>query len=222
MKLTKCFLFILSLFLLSCVKTADLLPIKPEKNISQIITWGDSLTFGLGGGGVTYPNVLQQLSSIKVINEGVSGNTSKQIAARMVDSTRYYSSPVIIWAGKNNFRDTTQVKNDIALMVSKLTHKDYLILSIINGEYTLEQKGNSDYVIINKLNAYLSATYGSHYIDVRSYLVSHYDPTKPADVTDFNNDIPPASLRSDSLHLNAAGYTLVAKKVYESINILKQ
>ena len=218
---TKYSLFILPFLLFGCYKNPNPVPIGPKK-LTQIVTWGDSLTAGYGGEGTSYPSALQQLTGIKVINQGVSGDKSTQIAARMVDSTQYYSSPVIIWAGRNNFRDTTQIRADIATMVSKLKHKDYIILGVTNGQYDLELKGASDYVIINKLNASLAKIYGSHYIDIRAYLVSLYDPTNAQDVKDHNNDIPPSSLRYDDQHLNAAGYTDVARRINTSINILKQ
>lgn len=71
--------------------------IKSYKNISLkkdystqidgIACWGDSLTYGVGGEGITYPNVLQQYVSekvgkISVYNLGVGGESSKQVMAR--------------------------------------------------------------------------------------------------------------------------------------------
>jgi lysophospholipase L1-like esterase len=55
---------------------------------------------------------------------------------------------------------------------------------------------------------------------VRSYLVSLYNPNQAQDVTDHSNDVPPTSLRFDTLHLNDAGYQAVAAKVYQSIALL--
>ena len=62
-----------------------------KKNITNYIPgiacWGDSLTFGAGGDGVTYPEILSQnigenIARIPVYNLGVGGESSKQIAAR--------------------------------------------------------------------------------------------------------------------------------------------
>lgn len=44
--------------------------------------WGDSLTYGFNGDGVTYPGVLAELSGAEVRNHGVSGETSLGIAGR--------------------------------------------------------------------------------------------------------------------------------------------
>lgn len=52
---------------------------KPER----IICWGDSLTYGQGGEGVTYPLILAEKSNMEVINYGIQGETARQIAIRM-------------------------------------------------------------------------------------------------------------------------------------------
>ena len=66
------------------------------------------------------------------------------------------------------------------------------------------------------LNAILSNTYGPHFIDVRKWLVDHYNPGQPADVAAFNGDYLPPSLISSYPHLNPAGYNLVAVKCFEA------
>lgn len=58
--------------------------------INIILAWGDSLTYGQGGNGITYPKVLQELiddnnditEQYKVINCGVQGDTTPGILAR--------------------------------------------------------------------------------------------------------------------------------------------
>lgn len=55
----------------------------PGQEISRIVCWGDSLTFGQGGEGVTFPSVLAELMpGVQVINYGIQGETAKQIAIR--------------------------------------------------------------------------------------------------------------------------------------------
>lgn len=58
-----------------------------EKNIPGIACWGDSLTYGVGGGNTSYPQVLQELMKedgydIPVYNLGVGGENTIQIMAR--------------------------------------------------------------------------------------------------------------------------------------------
>ncbi len=51
---------------------------KPER----IICWGDSLTYGQGGNGVTYPSVLEEKLNLEVKNYGIQGETARQIGIR--------------------------------------------------------------------------------------------------------------------------------------------
>ena len=185
---------------------------------THIAAWGDSLTYGYGGGGTTFPAELSSLSGYTVYNGGVSGNTSSQILTRFNADTTKHAWPTIIWAGYNNYNDPAQVKADIAAMVAALGHSNYLVLSVLNG--SSEPSGSSGYNTIIQLNNDLAATYGSHYLDVRSYLVSLYDPGNAQDVIDHGNDVPPSSLRYDTVHLTGAGYTDVAQKIEQNISTL--
>lgn len=54
-----------------------------ENRAERIICWGDSLTYGEGGNGVTYPSVLDEKSNLEIINYGVQGETARQIGIRM-------------------------------------------------------------------------------------------------------------------------------------------
>lgn len=48
----------------------------------RVVVWGDSLTEGTGGDGVTYPNVLEKLAGCEVKNYGVYAETTTCIAGR--------------------------------------------------------------------------------------------------------------------------------------------
>jgi lysophospholipase L1-like esterase len=89
------------------------------------------------------------------------------------------------------------------------------VLSVLNGAY--EPTGTYGHEVIVQLNSDLAALYPANYLDIRSLLVMAYDPTQPQDVIDYSDDVPPQSLRWDVIHLNAAGYTLVAKQVEASL-----
>lgn len=184
------------------------------ENAYNIICWGNSLTAGnpnnLTSG--NYPMVLSSLTGTNVINRGISGETSTQIRTRMIADVSTYNFSVIICAGRNNFADSTTVLADIAAMVAALPHARYVVLSIPNS--TSELNPSTGYSQIIALNNRLSALYGSHYLDVRSYLVSQYNPGIPQDVTDHGNDVPPSSLRADGLHYNTAGYSAFANYIY--------
>ena len=108
----------------------------------------------------------------------------------------------IFWEGRNNLIKTAagpwgpdQILSDIAAQVATApTGKPWFVLSVLNENSPAERKGGSTYAILIDLNNSLAATYGSHYLDVRSILVNSYDPSLPTDVTDHENDMIPTSL----------------------------
>lgn len=53
-----------------------------SKVINGLTWWGDSLSAGAGGNGITAPGELSKLLKIKVINRGVGGEGSSEIAVR--------------------------------------------------------------------------------------------------------------------------------------------
>lgn len=107
----------------------------------------------------------------------------------------------LIWAGRNNSSDGPQVESDVAAMVSAVQADTncYLVMSILNGELDGPRGRSEAYDEIINLNNYEAATYGSHYLDIRSDVVAAYNPANAADVLDYNNDIPPYSLRAQDV-----------------------
>lgn len=191
-----------------------------DGSIANLAAWGDSLTQGIGAPAAdSYPSDLTGSLGYAVFNGGVSGNTSTQIRTRMIADTTKVGWPVIIWAGRNNWRAPAIVEDDIAAMVASLGHTHYFVLSVPNGDVSTEWAGGVDYAGIMKLNANLEATYADRFIDVRALLVARFDPALPQDVIDHGHDVPSASLRraADWLHYNAAGYRIVASEIFARI-----
>lgn len=185
----------------------------PKPGVAQNIScWGDSLTQGTGG--TPYPAVLARagdLRRIKVANEGVGGETSSQILNRFLAAPDQWSDIVIIWAGRNNYMEAETVVSDVARMVEKVKTDRYLVLSVLNMD--TETKGTGSYATIQSINQSFSDRYAGNYLDIRQLLVKACDPDKEADRRDQANDVPPTSLRSDGIHLNSAGYALVADQI---------
>ncbi|OGX80767.1 malectin domain-containing carbohydrate-binding protein [Hymenobacter coccineus] len=199
---------------MSELKAPALVP-PPGINPTSIAAWGDSFTeanYSL------YPQLLAQLTGGTVYKGGIGGQTSVQIKDRLVAAPEMYKWPVIIWAGRNDSNAPAQVKASIATMVATIGHNNYLIISICNGAG--EGIGTYGYGLVKPLNDDLAAIYGNHYLDVRAFLVDHYDPTQPQDVADHAADVPPTSLRQDFLHPNRAGSTLIANYIYANLNQL--
>ena len=190
----------------------------PGLNAGAVVSgWGDSLTAGSGApAGMSYLEQFQTLSGQAIYKQGWGGSNSTWIKDQfLLQSNHWGDQYIIIWSGRNNYSSPATVKADIATMVAHMTNNNnYLIMGILNGNYASEFKGLSGYNTITTLNSDLAATYGSKYLDIRRILVNSYNPALTQDRIDFTNDIVPASLRADNIHLTAAGYGIVAQNVY--------
>ncbi|MFC5407815.1 SGNH/GDSL hydrolase family protein [Larkinella bovis] len=204
-------------FTVASCKTGD--AVAPDTSTSDtIIGWGDSLTQGVGG--TPYLTILEQMTGYKTINEGVAGQTSQQIAKRMLAATDKHSYNTIIWAGRNNYYELENVKANIAAMVAALGHKRYLVIGIVNNIAPNEQVFGQGHERITQLNNELNRIYGDHFVNIHTYLLAQYDRNSARDIIDHTDDVVPTSLRSDELHLNTSGYTKVAQRINQSLKIL--
>lgn len=182
--------------------------------VQNIACWGDSLTQGAGG--TPYPAVLQkavQAAGLKVYNGGIGGQTSVQIRERFLAAPDKFNDIVVIWAGRNNYSDPDRVLHDVAQMVDAVKTDRFLVLSVLN--MNTEVKGSGAHAVILEINKALAQRYQEHFYDIRAELVGMYRQGDAADVKDHDNDVPPSSLRSDGIHLNAAGYQFVAQKIHD-------
>lgn len=171
----------------------------------MIVTWGDSLT------AADYPRMLAGKTGMEVVNGGVNGQTSSQIAARMLAAPHLHRCPTILWAGRNNYDQPQTVLRDLEAMVSALAlvgnTNRFLVLGVINSSYGgYEDRGTVPYRWIVDLNRTLSERFGDRFVPAREILIDAHDPKNAGDQTDFVHDVPPGSLRSEALHLNEAGY----------------
>jgi hypothetical protein len=135
----------------------------------------------------------------------VAGNHSRVTvngSVRFIPDMPYQTFLPIFWEGRNNMFSTTsgpygpaQIESDLAAQVAGLPKGlSYLVLPVVNQNYAGERKGTANYDTIVSLNSTLAATYGSHFLDIRSVLVNSYNPSSPVDVTDHKYDMPPTSL----------------------------
>ena len=192
----------------------------------NIAAWGDSLTEGQPyTRAEAYPARLGELFPDRiVVNEGVGGETSSQILARMRTDTTHRHDVTVLWMGRNNYADRGRVELDIAAAVKSLGTDRFVVLAILNGDFDgYEARGAPGYQSIIGINTRLALRYRDHFLDIRSYLVSLYDPSDPTDVKNHGYDIPPASLRAqwsggaDAVHLSPEGNSRVAARVAQFI-----
>src|SRR5579859_840998 len=115
--------------------------------------------------------------------------------------TPYADYIPIFWEGRNNFRlsRVPAILPDIAAQVATVpSGHNYLVLSITNNNIAKDWRGGAEYDEIVSTNQQLQKLYGSHYLNVRKLLVSSYDPSLITDVSDYNHDETPTSLRAPS------------------------
>jgi lysophospholipase L1-like esterase len=175
--------------------------------------WGDSITAATA----FTADLSADLGGRTVYNEGVGGNTSTQIAARLVPATASHNWTTIIWAGFNDYTNPSQVEANIASMVASLgSNQHYLVLAVLTGSNELS--GSDGYNDVVAINGVLATTYPSHFFDIREYLVQHglsdagITPMTQ-DLTDIANDTVPSSLRVDQIHPTGAADALIATQV---------
>lgn len=116
------------------------------------------------------------------------------------DGTSYRGCTQIIWAGTNNGGQKAAILRDIASMVDWVyPPKKYLIIGTVRS-----------------INDDLSTTYGSRFVDLRSWLIS--DGLEAADIQPTSDDatatsvgeIPP-SLTVDGTHFTQPAYTAIGR-----------
>lgn len=191
---------------------------------SAIACWGDSLTEGAGGGGTTYPGVLATLTGRQVYNGGVGGDESSDVLTRFSAAPALLPRTSIICAGRNNYADREQVRDDILAMVDQLPARvnGFLVLGVTNGNYASERLGGVGYNQIVQLNETLAHTFGNSFLDWRRYVIDFglaeagITPTAQ-DLIDIADDIVPDSLRPDNIHGTSVYYTLKANFVARAL-----
>lgn len=115
------------------------------------------------------------------------------------DGSRFAAQPFIYEGGRNNYANGTTVESDATSMASYASaagNPNYLFLTILNGDYSGEQSGQSGYNQIIAINSYLSSNFTGHVWDWRAWLITQYNSGNPVDVLNHTNDVVPYTLRA--------------------------
>lgn len=189
-----------------------------KSDIPGIVAYGDSLTAGAGGDGVTYSGVLQDLIGdsiykIPVVNRDVGGEGNVEIA----NTSEFNNYIPIVFIGENGgYVDNEDLINQIntILNMDKLNDK-FIVLGLTSGtsasRLDLEQA--------------MESAFGDRYINLRDYIVQN--GFKQSKLVATNEDLAaikdgsvPPSLLLDASQLNAYGYTIIGNAIYERMNKL--
>ncbi|MCM8801205.1 MAG: GDSL-type esterase/lipase family protein [Candidatus Omnitrophica bacterium] len=188
-------IIIVIISLIGCAK-------KEIKNIDSkgknIICFGNSLTVGYGAQpGQDYPSLLAKLISFPVINAGIDGDTSIE-GLRRIKTDVLDRDPllVIIEFGGNDFLrkiSYEETAKNIEEMV-KLIHAHGAMVAIVDISATF---------ILDK--------YHQMFLDIAKRNQAIFIPGI------LKGIIANPDLKSDFIHPNAQGYSLIAQRIYRAI-----
>ncbi len=181
------------LFLHACSDSNRLTPLTSD---SVILTFGDSLTVGVGTSEQhSYPVVLEELSQRRVIRSGVSGEETKQGLARLpVVLDEFQPNLVVLLQGGNDIlrnRNLQQTKQNLANMIE------------------LMQSRSIDVVLVGVPEKKLFSDVAPFY----EQLASEYDLVFADDL--LSDLLRNNEYKSDAVHLNKQGYRILAESIHQ-------
>lgn len=126
------------------------------------------------------------------------------------------SYALVLWIGQNGgFKTVDELKELYKKAISHSGCSNYVIIGLHAYNKTIEEE----------IEKQFKQEFGNHFIDWRNYLLTralddaNITPTEQ-DLADINNGLCPTSLRYDNAHLNATGYTLLAKQILNRFKYL--
>lgn len=170
---------------------------------ATVLALGDSLTSGVGASSDTaYPAVLQQLTGWKVVNGGMSGDTSAQALARLPGLLQQHQPQlVIVSIGGNDFL-RRQTASDTRTRVRQICEQ-----ARASGAQVL-------LVAVPELS--LLATAG-RLSDHALYEAIADELQIPLHRKGWSTVLADTRLRSDQIHANAAGYAQFAQGLVDTL-----
>lgn len=178
--------------------------------------WGDSLTCCGGTGGPYGQLCTNYVSTIIPIVEGFSGQNSSYISNYFSTNQSQWGNTTVFWAGRNDSGFSTGVPGTVLSntqwMVNQLLFpSNYVVLGLLTST------NDTAPTIANYLacNVILSNAFRPRYIDVHAMLQANASAIGTNDAYYVSQGWTPLSLlaAADGLHLNVAGYSLVASNV---------
>lgn len=164
-------------------------------NEEVILAFGDSLTLGYGAEITdSYPSVLAELCRCKVINAGVSGETTSQGLERFVQVTNeHHPSLLILMEGGNDIlrNNTASTKANLARMIEISLESNIQVVLI----------GVPEKKLFSKSAALYTELAAEHGVAFEGELLSSL--------------LRKSQYKSDAVHFNQQGYRQFAEGVFE-------
>ncbi len=187
----------LAVVLLAACGSPKLDPIGPG---GTILTFGDSLTVGLGVNREdSYPSVLADLSGVEVINAGVSGETSTMGLERLPNELdRVMPDLLILIEGGNDIlrnRSQSEIRKNI------------------QGMLEIAKRRNVPVVLIGVPEKNLFSNSAPFYKELAEEYQLVFDGSLIGDLQRS------PSLKSDHVHFNENGYRRMAEAIYRLLQV---
>ena len=168
----------------------------PLSRGATVVAFGDSLTYGIGARKqTTYPEALSELTGMEVINEGISGETTSQGVKRFSSVLNRHSPELVILmeGGNDILRNQSQsrLKRNLATMIEEA------------------QSLGIEVVLIGVPEKKLFSDSASLYTELADEYQLIFDGEVLSDL------LRSAEYKSDSIHLNSAGYQKLAQRIHE-------
>lgn len=170
---------------------------------ATVLALGDSLTSGVGASADTaYPAVLQRLTGWKVINGGISGDTSAQALQRLPDLLqKHQPALVIVSIGGNDFlrrQSASATHANVRKICEQARAAGAQVLLVAVPEFTvMATLGQlSDHAMYQEIASELKV---------------------PLHRKGWSGVLADAKLRSDQIHANAAGYELFTQGLVDTL-----
>ena len=182
-----------------------------------VYCFGDSLTYGTGSGGGTYPQRLGVLlgSDATVVNQGIAGQTTSQLLARLqadvLDNNPDY---VLVWGGINDIYQDLSIpnaKSNLQAIFDAIHNAGAKVVSLNitpskgGGTWTPTRQTNTD-----DINSWILNTATNIDFRIDAYTAVE-DPGNP----DY---ILAGYDAGDGLHLQQDGYYHVAETVFKGVS----
>lgn len=199
-KIYSIFIVIGVLFLNACSKI-EFESQKISKN-DTIVAFGDSLTNGMGASKEnSYPAQLEILTGYSVINAGKNGDTAEYAKERLIETIEEYEPKLIILGlgGNDMLKGKSNLEQNLKDLVNTIKERNIQVVLIATPEPNFFKSA------IGALDD--ADVYEKVSKDTNTYLVKNV----------YSKYLSDNDYKSDQIHLNAKGYSLVAKDIAKEL-----
>jgi lysophospholipase L1-like esterase len=184
------------MILFSCSKTPQIAKLPSD---GVVLAFGDSITFGTGAAPAeSYPSVLEKRIGRRVVNAGVPGEVTAEGRVRLASVLDEYNPGLMVLClGGNDFlrhQDETKAAENLRAMISLAQNRGISVLLISVPKLGLGLE-------VPKLYGELAKEFAI-----------------PLEGKTLKQILSKGSLKSDTIHPNAAGYTILAESVAQLLH----